>query len=132
MHVEVMLAKLLNFCLICSLFLSWPANFLCKTSIETGSTKIRLPWVKFGHSEKNTKSEKNLPLKIWHYWVKSNFKWKIFSDFVSFSECPNFTETVWHFLRNKTHFNFYWHHPFTQRVWICFNEFSSQYFFVLK
>ena len=34
---------------------------------------------------------KNLPLKIWHYWVTSNLKWKIFSNFVSFSECPNFT-----------------------------------------
>ena len=35
---------------------------------------------------------KNLPLKIWHYWVTSNFKWKIFSNFVSFSECPNFNK----------------------------------------
>ena len=34
--------------------------------------------VKFGYSEKATKFEKNLPLKIWHYSVTSNFKWKIF------------------------------------------------------
>ena len=33
---------------------------------------------------------KNLPLKIWRYWVMSNFKWKIFSNFVAFSECLNF------------------------------------------
>ena len=26
-----------------------------------------------------------------HYWVTSNFKWKIFWNFVPFSECPNFT-----------------------------------------
>ena len=42
--------------------------------------------VKFGCSEKDTKFEKNLPL----YTVVSNFKWKIFSNFVFFSECPNF------------------------------------------
>ena len=34
---------------------------------------------------------KNLPLKIWRYWAVSNFKWKIFSNFVTFSEYPNFT-----------------------------------------
>ena len=33
---------------------------------------------------------KNLPLKIWHYWVTSNFKWNIFSNFVAFLEYPNF------------------------------------------
>ena len=33
---------------------------------------------------------RNLPLKIWHYWVTSNSKWKIFSNFVAFSEYPNF------------------------------------------
>ena len=42
--------------------------------------------LKFGPSEKGTKFEKNLPLKIWHYSVTSNFKWKIFSNFVAFSE----------------------------------------------
>ena len=25
--------------------------------------------------------KKNLPRKIWHYWVASNFKWKIFSNY---------------------------------------------------
>ena len=29
--------------------------------------------------------------KIWRYWVASNFKWEIFSNFVAFSEYPNFT-----------------------------------------
>ena len=48
-------------------------------------------WVKFGLSEKGTKFKKNLPLKIWRYWVTSNFKWKIFWNFVPFSESPNFT-----------------------------------------
>ena len=45
---------------------------------------------KFGYSEKTTKFKKNLPLKIWRYLVTSNFKWKIFSNFVAFSEYPNF------------------------------------------
>ena len=34
---------------------------------------------------------KNLPLEIWRNLVRSNFKWKIFSNFVAFSEYPNFT-----------------------------------------
>ena len=34
--------------------------------------------------------EKNLPLKIWRYSVTSNFKWRNFSNFVAFSEYPNF------------------------------------------
>ena len=46
--------------------------------------------LKFGLSEKGTKFEKNLPLSIWHYSVASNFKLKIFSNFVPFSECSNF------------------------------------------
>ena len=46
--------------------------------------------LKFGYSEKATKFEKNLPLKIWRYWVASNFKWIFFSNFVAFSEYPNF------------------------------------------
>ena len=33
---------------------------------------------------------KNLPLLIWRYSVASNFKWKIFSNFVAFSEYLNF------------------------------------------
>ena len=37
--------------------------------------------LKFGHSEKGTKFEKNLPIKIWHYSIVSNFKWKIFFKF---------------------------------------------------
>ena len=51
---------------------------------------------------------KNLPPKIWHYWVASNFKWKIFSNFVAFSEYPNFT-----LFRNKVekvrNIYFYWY-----------------------
>ena len=46
--------------------------------------------LKFGYSEKATKFGKNLPLKILRYSVTSNFKWKIFSNFVAFSEYPNF------------------------------------------
>ena len=34
---------------------------------------------------------KNLPFSIWRYSVVSNFKWKIFSNFLSFSGGPNFT-----------------------------------------
>ena len=45
--------------------------------------KVRIFWE--GH-----KIRKNLPLKIWRYWVASNFKWKIFSNVVDFSEYPNF------------------------------------------
>ena len=44
--------------------------------------------IKCGYSEK---FEKNHPLKIWHYSVTSNFKWKIFSNFGAFSEYPNCT-----------------------------------------
>ena len=46
--------------------------------------KVRIFWE--GH-----KIWKNLPLKIWRYSVTTNFKWKIFSNFVAFSEYPNFT-----------------------------------------
>ena len=45
--------------------------------------KVRIFWE--GH-----KIWKNLSLKIWHYSLTSNFKWKIFSNFVVFSEYPNF------------------------------------------
>ena len=53
---------------------------------------LRLNLLKFGYFEEATKFEKNLPLKIWRYLVTSNFEWKIFSNFVAFSEYPNFTE----------------------------------------
>ena len=33
---------------------------------------------------------KKIPLSIWRYSVASNFKWKIFSNCVTFSEGPNF------------------------------------------
>ena len=33
---------------------------------------------------------KNLPVKIWHYWVMSNFKWKIFSECSNFNESTNY------------------------------------------
>ena len=45
---------------------------------------------KLRHCERATKFEKNLPLKIWCYSVTSNFKRKIFSNFVAFSNYPNF------------------------------------------
>ena len=50
--------------------------------------------LKFRYFEKATKFEKNLPLKLWCYWVASNFKWKILSNFVAFSEYPNFTVLI--------------------------------------
>ena len=49
---------------------------------------------KFGYTEKAT----NLKKKIFHLKfdvrVASNFKWKIFSNFVAFSEYPNFTHIL--------------------------------------
>ena len=47
--------------------------------------KVRIFW-------EDHKIWKNLPLKIWSHLVKSNFKWKFFSNFVAFSEYPNFKE----------------------------------------
>ena len=46
--------------------------------------------LKFGRSENGTKFEINLPLSNRHYSVASNVKWKIFSNFVAFSEYLNF------------------------------------------
>ena len=43
---------------------------------------------------KGHKIWKNLPLKICRYRVMSNFKWKIFSNFVAFSEYPNFNTSI--------------------------------------
>ena len=56
--------------------------------------------VKFGYSEKANFFEKNLPLKIWCYSVTSNFKWKVFSNFVAFSEFLNF----WYIYIFRTYF----------------------------
>ena len=52
--------------------------------------------VKLEYTEKATKFEKNLALKICCYSVTSNFTWKIFSNFVSFSKRPNFTKSGVH------------------------------------
>ena len=52
--------------------------------------KVRIFWE--GH-----KIWKNLPLKIWCYWVASNFKWKVSSNFVAFSKYPNFTNSLFFF-----------------------------------
>ena len=46
--------------------------------------------IMFSFSEKATKFEKNLPPCIWRYSVTSNFKWKIFPNFVPFSKRLNF------------------------------------------
>ena len=43
--------------------------------------------LKFGYSEKATQFEKIFHLK---FDVTENFKWKIFSNFLAFSEYPNF------------------------------------------
>ena len=87
--------------------------------------------LKFGHSEKYTKFEKNLPLKIWRYSVVSNFKWKSFSNFVAFSEYPNFKYIHKIFsLRRKTFL------PIRKLcLWLCFSlitVFPACFFFKSK
>ena len=67
--------------------------------------------VKFGYSEKATKFEENIPLKIWRYPVTSNFRWKIFSNFVAFSEYPNFT-----YREGGSFYN--WHKPGTSLLYV--------------
>ena len=57
-----------------------------KVAIHSVVLKVWIFWE--GH-----KIRKNLPLKIWCYSVASNFKWKFFSNFVAFSEYPNFIIT---------------------------------------
>ena len=52
---------------------------------KTKNSLYKADWIKFGYSEKATKFEKI-------YSVTSNFKWKIFSNFVAFSEYPKFNE----------------------------------------
>ena len=64
--------------------------FLKNMNFKERKEEENMRRLKFRYSEKSTKFEKNLPLKIWRYWVVSNFKWKIFSNFVAFSEYPNF------------------------------------------
>ena len=62
-----------------------------ETFKQEGNLSYWLCWfIKFGRSEKGTKFEKNLLLKIWCCSVASNSNWKIFSNFVPFSECPNY------------------------------------------
>ena len=51
--------------------------------IKSLFVKVRIFWERH-------KIWKNLPLKIWRYSVTSNFKWKIFSNIVAFSEYPKF------------------------------------------
>ena len=58
----------------------WKDNFLPFASLVV---KVGIFWE--GH-----KIWKNLPLQIWRYWVASNFKWKIFWNFVPTSESLNF------------------------------------------
>ena len=61
----------------------------CQLAANTG--KVRIFWE--GH-----KIWKNLLLKIWRYSVTSNFKWKIFSNFVTFSEYPNLKDNEFYIL----------------------------------
>ena len=51
--------------------------------------KWRLP-IKFGPSEKHTEFEKNLPHGLYIYFVNFQTMRKIFSNYVGFSESPNF------------------------------------------
>ena len=46
--------------------------------------------LKFGLSERGTKLDKHLPLKF-DVLNSVKFKWKIFLNFMPFSESPNFT-----------------------------------------
>ena len=48
------------------------------------------PWCKVRSFWEGHKIWKNISLKIWRYWVTSNIRWKIFSNFVPFSKSPNF------------------------------------------
>ena len=72
--------------------------------LKTCSLYYKNLLLKFGRSEKGTKFEKNLPLSIWRYSVASNFKWKIFSNFVPFSECPNFFKLYFFWINQKFFF----------------------------
>ena len=67
---------------------------ILKPSGFSGHIRIRLEQItldiKVWTFWEGHKNWKNLPLLIWRYSVASNFKWKIFSNFVPFSECPNF------------------------------------------
>ena len=59
-------------------------NYISHFEMWLRLVKVQIFWE--GH-----KLEKNLPLIIWRYSVVSNVKWKIFSNFVAFSEYLNFT-----------------------------------------
>ena len=54
-------------------------------------------WLKFGLSEKHTKFEKKFLMVLTNqliYLVNAKTMRKIFSNYVSFSKSPNFTEVV--------------------------------------
>ena len=81
--------------------------------------KVRIFWE--GH-----KIWKNLPLKICRYWVMSNFKWKIFLNFVAFSE---FSE-LYHKLLSRF-FDLYHAHCVVNRFSFstdCISSLKGQYF----
>ena len=82
--------------------------------------KVRIFWE--GH-----KIWKNLPLKICCYWVLSNFKWKIFSNFGAFSEYHNFNCEISKFHRDKnTPSEISW--SFLWALDLLFNQLSSAFF----
>ena len=63
---------------------------LCTGTAIVAFFSINLVWMfREGHN-----IWKNLPLSIWRYSLVSNFMWQIFSNFVPFSEVPNFTSMV--------------------------------------
>ena len=66
-------------------------------------SKIRVFWE--GH-----KIWKNLPLKIWRYWVASNLKWKIFFKFCGLLSIPELYCTISNFSlwNSKPRFIFKW------------------------
>ena len=53
---------------------------------------IKSKQIKFGHSEKATKFE-TISHLIRHLLSKRQIMWEIVSNFVAFSECPNFNKT---------------------------------------
>ena len=84
----------------------------------TLSYKIfRILCVKVGIFWEGHKIWKNLPLKIWRYWVASNFKWKIFSNFVAFSEYPNFTTFT-----KKENNKEWWGIPLSPKCHVCISK----------
>ena len=73
--------------LLCSFWKKTRKKQTAVQQVKRQDSKVWIFWE--GH-----KIWKNLPLEIWGYSVTSNFKWKILSNFVAFSEYPNFIKST--------------------------------------